>query len=497
MKRRTTLFTLAMLLSAGFGMQAQNLSRQPLSFITLQHDPLLPQAASENTDKTGWLWKTRVKKIFYKGEWLILEKLERTFDENDRIATQTQTTFDYDRVTTECKGGERIALKFDSNGFNNHTDRFRSNDGVNFTLLAVADAEADPIFTQTWTSNHAIFFNTETNQWEEDETGNLTWWKEVKRDNEGRITEVVFHTGLKPNSTSSTVQYQFHYKDGERAPHEMVLFPNNDDKYLVKNIKWHESDGNFIWLGNTLYQLFFDGYDTNNRSKNNKPIRYEVYDKEGNRLGTNQYTYQANGGYERKTETTNWTASHNVTVLDQYGSYKETLSTIENQMYSTIHQRILYNEYGHQILYEKYERQNHDESSTNWDIYYKEQNTYNYTYENEVLTAIEMNREINNNGSINYSDPILYEFSDFHKPQTGIDNQTAANDLNVVFINNCLQLNLPVGTSYILCDIQGRVITSGNEAPEQLDLNSYTNGVYLFKVKTKDGRQQCFKLMKH
>lgn len=108
-----------------------------------------------------------------------------------------------------------------------------------------------------------------------------------------------------------------------------------------------------------------------------------------------------------------------------------------------------------------------------------------------------MNREINNNGSINYSDPILYEFSDFHKPQTGIDNQTAANDLNVVFINNCLQLNLPVGTSYILCDIQGRVITSGNEAPEQLDLNSYTNGVYLFKVKTKDGRQQCFKLMKH
>lgn len=175
MKRRTTLFTLAMLLSAGFGMQAQNLSRQPLSSITLQHDPLLPQAASENTDKTGWLWKTRVKKIFYKGEWLILEKLERTFDENDRIATQTQTTFYYDTATTECKGGERIALKFDSNGFNNHTDRFGSNDGVNFTLLAVGDAEADPIFTQTWTSGHVIFFNTETNQWEEDETGYYTW----------------------------------------------------------------------------------------------------------------------------------------------------------------------------------------------------------------------------------------------------------------------------------------------------------------------------------
>lgn len=498
MKRRTTLFTLAMLLSAGFGMQAQNLSRQPLSSITLQHDPLLPQAASENTDKTGWLWKTRVKKGYYKGECLIEEKVERTFDEHDHLATITQTNFIYDSHTCELETITRKVIQYDSNGFNNHTDYFASNDGVNFTLLTVTDAEADPIFTQTWTSNHEIFFNTETNQWEEDETGYYTWWKEVKRDNEGRITEVVNHAGLKPNSTSSTVLYQYSYKDGERAPHEMVLFPTANN-IQIKNIKWHESDGNFIWLSKYVFNLFFDDPE-GSASRNNLPIYYEAYDKDGNWLGTNQYTYQANGSYERKTETTNWTQSLSYTKLDQYGSCKGTLSTIENQMYSKVFERYLYNEKGDQTFYERCERLNKDESTGDWEMIYEK--NYKNTYENGVLTAVKIEGLTTydpEDGPTEYIGETiaLYEFSDFHKPQTGIDNQTAANDLNVVFINNCLQLNLPVGTSYILCDIQGRVITSGNEAPEQLDLNSYTNGVYLFKVKTKDGRQQCFKLMKH
>ena len=513
MKRRTTLFTLAMLLSAGFGMQAQNLSRQPLSSITLQHDPLLPQAASENTDKTGWLWKKRVHKVFHNGEWIIANKRERTFDENDHITTETLTL-------THGYGQEEFShwvFRFDSNGFCNQEKAFHSYDGVNFRPITMEDREADPIFTQTLTSNRTKVWNTETNLWEEDDIGRMASWLEVKRYNEGRITEVVTHNGFKPYSISSQVCYQYHYKDGERAPHEIVLFPNNDN-IILKNIKWHESDGNFIWLSNILYNLFFDyshddfnpsdyyadyeyidyygnyqfDYYYNYPSKNNKPISYEAYDKAGNLLGINQYTYQADGSYEKKTEINNATLLLKHTVLDQYGSYERTINLIENQKYTQTFIRELCNEQGHRKTYECYVHQDKDESTGDFEIILTR--NYTNTYENGVLTAIDIERYDNEEINI---EPIRIEFSDFHKPQTGIDNQTAANDLNVVFINNCLQLNLPVGTSYILCDIQGRVITSGNEAPEQLDLNSYTNGVYLFKVKTKDGRQQCFKLMKH
>ena len=496
MKKRTTLFILAALLSASFGIQAQNLSRQLLSPVTLQQAPLLPQAASENTDKTGWLWKTRVKKIYQKGECLTAEKVERTFDEHDRLATMTITDFIYDTYTCELVGIHRRVRQYNSNGFCNREEYFLSRDGVNFTLSCTADMEADPIFTQTVISNHALSLNTETNQWEVDR--NLTWWKDVKRDDEGRITEVVSHAGAKPNSTSSLVQYQYSYKDGERAPYEIVLFPTAENVQL-KNIKWHESDGNFIWQSNKLFALFFEDPD-GNASKTNKPISYEVYDKDGNWLGAKQYSYQADGSYEYKTETTNWTQSVSCTMLDQYGSYKGTINTVENQRYSKVFERKLFNERGDQTLYERCERLNKVESTGDWEFITEWK--YENTYENGVLTAIKIepfSTYIHEDGSMEQrsGEPTLYDFSDFHQPQTGIDNQTAANDLNVVFINNCLQLDLPVGTSYMLCDIQGRVITSGNEAPEQLDLSNYTNGVYLFKVMTKDGRQQCFKLMKH
>ena len=327
---------------------------------------------------------------------------------------------------------------------------------------------------------------------------------QVFYDDLGRITKNILWFGAeKDGIPTDRITYRYDYRGVLTSILWEYLTPSEILKLEATDIEWHHTNGNYITYGNDIYDIFDDDL------RNNAPLSYNVteYDSEGREIkrhGRVTYKYDEQGRLLLKKAVTGERCRIFIDKyeydLDENGSYSEEhVSATDNNCNGMIERNEvdsygkterIFDEMGNIIERNEYVLEDdepyldfgtrHTYKDSKPHIDFSTRHTYKYGDDGEIL---EETVDVKDSRHKEYVPKSRYVYSDFIDiiPTDITDDPDKKKSVLVTYRDGSLYFCGTEGSSFTVCDMQGRICIKGKASPE-ISVNNLTTGVYMVNI---------------